>query len=343
MIRGWRSKPGYLMPEPEDDADLSFTGAPEDYPEEWIETGPRGSIRLRSDRRRLAPRELTVDAGWSRRHDRTPRVVPARQVPLLPGLQGSAASAGARDQQAGEPVRRGPQLGDDSAGVERAALDERRSAARCRPTSASCSASPTIARTPRCRPAISTISCSSLCCAPQHLRRCERQGPRGLREDEFGRRVQAALGFTAAERERRQEWMLDPEVEGVGLIEAERTLARVLAHRVWVDQRRGWRFTNPNLEELGLVRADYVALDELAADDERVRERAGRASRRHPRTRRKEALLDPARSPCASGLAVTADALEPGQGRGDCQCVAAEPARALVDLAAGEPARLRRR
>ena len=42
----------------------------------------------------------------------------------------------------------------------------------------------------------------------------------------------------------------------------------MLAYRVWVDQRRGWRFTNPNLEELGLVRAEYVSLDELAADDD---------------------------------------------------------------------------
>ena len=61
--------------------------------------------------------------------------------------------------------------------------------------------------------------------------------------------------------------MLDPEIKGVGQMEAERTLARVLAHRAWVDQRRGWRFTNPNLEELGLVRVDYVSLAELAADD----------------------------------------------------------------------------
>ena len=79
--------------------------------------------------------------------------------------------------------------------------------------------------------------------------------------------MQAALGFTAANRERRQEWMLDPESKGVAQVDAERTLARVLAHRVWADQRRGWRFTNPNLEELGLVRAEYVSLDDLAADD----------------------------------------------------------------------------
>ena len=92
-------------------------------------------------------------------------------------------------------------------------------------------------------------------------------GPTGLSDDEFGRRVQAALGFTAANRDRRQEWMLDPESKGVAQINAEQSLSRVLAYRVWADQRRGWRFTNPNLEELGLIRAEYVSLDDLAADD----------------------------------------------------------------------------
>jgi hypothetical protein len=94
-----------------------------------------------------------------------------------------------------------------------------------------------------------------------------KEGAAGLAEEDFGRRVQQALGFTAANQGRRQEWMLDPEARGPGLIDAERTLSRVIAHRVWADQRRGWRFTNPSLEELGLVRAHYVGLDELAADD----------------------------------------------------------------------------
>lgn len=93
-------------------------------------------------------------------------------------------------------------------------------------------------------------------------------GTDGLGDEEFGRRLQTALGFTAANQKRRKEWLARPEVLGVGLLDAERTLARVLAHRVWAVQRRGWRFTNPSLEELGLVCARYVALDELASDEE---------------------------------------------------------------------------
>ena len=50
------------MPEPENNDDYSFTGKPEDYPEEWVETGSGGAVRLRSDRRRYAAQSLTMDA-----------------------------------------------------------------------------------------------------------------------------------------------------------------------------------------------------------------------------------------------------------------------------------------
>ena len=41
-----------------------------------------------------------------------------------------------------------------------------------------------------------------------------------------------------------------------------------MAYRIWFDQRRGWRYTNPNLEQLGMVRVEYLGLEDLAADDE---------------------------------------------------------------------------
>jgi hypothetical protein len=54
---------GYLMLEPEDDPDYAFIGALEDYPEDGLEAGPKGVMRLRSNRRRSAPREIRVDPG----------------------------------------------------------------------------------------------------------------------------------------------------------------------------------------------------------------------------------------------------------------------------------------
>ena len=61
------------------------------------------------------------------------------------------------------------------------------------------------------------------------------------------------------------------------LQEAEGTLRQVLAYRVWFDQRRGWRYTNPNLEQLDMVRVEYLGLDDLLAGDvaDRLRRRRG--------------------------------------------------------------------
>jgi hypothetical protein len=64
------------------------------------------------------------------------------------------------------------------------------------------------------------------------------------------------------------EWLLEPTLKGFNAPGGrERTLRQVLAYRVWFDQRRGWRYTNPNLEQLGLVDVEYLGLDELASDE----------------------------------------------------------------------------
>lgn len=93
-------------------------------------------------------------------------------------------------------------------------------------------------------------------------------GEEGIPEEEFGLRTVRALGFTAANQAARAHWMLDPEAGTVLREEAQRALARVLAHRVWTDLRRGWRYTNPSLSELGLVEPRFIGLDEVASDRE---------------------------------------------------------------------------
>ncbi len=95
----------------------------------------------------------------------------------------------------------------------------------------------------------------------------ELAGEAGLRSDELGSAQQKALGFDRATPEIRSEWLLEPTLRGFNLQEAEATLRQVLAYRVWFDQRRGWRYTNPNLEQLGLVTVDYLGLEDLAKDD----------------------------------------------------------------------------
>jgi superfamily II DNA/RNA helicase len=92
-------------------------------------------------------------------------------------------------------------------------------------------------------------------------------GDKGLRSDELGAAQQRALGFDRPTPELRAEWLLEPTLKGFNLQEAESALRQVLSYRVWFDQRRGWRYTNPNLEQLGLVTVEYLGIDELVSDE----------------------------------------------------------------------------
>lgn len=94
-------------------------------------------------------------------------------------------------------------------------------------------------------------------------------GEAGLAEDEFGLQVVKALGFTAANKDARKHWLLDANAGAIIREDAQRSLAKVLAHRVWTDLRRGWRFTNPSLSVLNLIDVSFLGLEELAEDHER--------------------------------------------------------------------------
>ena len=197
MMQTRPNKPGYLMPEPESDDDYSFAGAPEDYPEEWLDSSRDGAIRLRSDRRPYAAQAAHRRPGRHGGHDRTPRLVPTGQISLLSRLRRPTGGAGTRNQQVGKPVSRGPKLRDDAPRVKRVAMDERQA-----------SALPPVRRkllgfTDNRQDAalqaghfndflfVALLRAATLAAV-------RAAGPDGLSEDEFGRRLQTALGFTAA-------------------------------------------------------------------------------------------------------------------------------------------------
>ena len=98
------------------------------------------------------------------------------------------------------------------------------------------------------------------------LRAVLNAGADGLSEEDFGLKTVRAIGFTAANKAARVHWMLEPEAGAVGREDAQRALAKVLAHRVWTDLRRGWRYTNPSLAELGMLEVEFIGLDDVAAD-----------------------------------------------------------------------------
>ena len=297
---------GYLMPD-SDSADARFSGAPDDFPDDWIEQGPSGT-RLRADRRKLAPQRCEVLPSG---HEGTP----GRIAWFLPGRFRFCPACG--NQPAQQARERNKLAGLSSEG--RSSATTLLVSSILRWMNAQGSGMPAERRKllgftdNRQDAALQAGNFNDFLFVTllraATLTAVRAAGEDGLAPDDFGRRVMQALGFVAINRDRRVEWMQDPEAKGVGQIDAERTLAQVLTHRVWVDQRRGWRFTNPNLEELGLVQADYVSLDELAADGAAFAGGPDVLAQASPAVRRQalHLVLETMRK----GLAVHVEALEP--------------------------------
>ena len=133
-------------------------------------------------------------------------------------------------------------------------------------------------------------------------------GSGGLAEDEFGLQVVKALGFTAANKEARQHWLLDSNAGAIIREDAQRSLAKVLAHRVWTDLRRGWRFTNPSLSVLNLIDVNFLGLEEISEDRERfmaIHPALGDLS-----LEQRQAILKAILSAMLEGLAVQTEALD---------------------------------
>jgi len=51
--------------------------------------------------------------------------------------------------------------------------------------------------------------------------------------------------------------------------EVTETFTSIIEYRIYEDLRRGWRVVQPNLEQCGLLRIDYMDLDDLCSDDDR--------------------------------------------------------------------------
>lgn len=295
---------GYLMPEPENDPEYRFAGEPDDFPDEWTETVASG-LRLKPDRRAAAPRALTVDTAG--------RVGGSgRACWFLPGKFRFCPACGHQPAQQAREINK-------LAGLS---AEGRSSATTLLVSSALRWMNQPRAAVPADKRKLLGFTDNRQDAALQAghfndfnfvallraatLAAVREAGAAGLAPEDFGRRVQAQLGFNALNRPRRQEWMADPEVKGVAASDAEETLTKVLTHRLWADQRRGWRFTNPNLEELQLVRASYRAVDELLDEETFAGSPLLAAAPRSARGKALLLLLEAMRK----GLAVATEALD---------------------------------
>jgi len=64
----------------------------------------------------------------------------------------------------------------------------------------------------------------------------------------------------------------NPEPRFAVAHDTDRAFRDVIGYRLYRDLRRGWRVTSPNLEQCGLLRLDYLSLDELCEANDRWRE-----------------------------------------------------------------------
>ena len=298
---------GYLMPEPENDPDFLFTGSPDDesFPEEWLEQRADG-YRVRKEKRKFIPVQYNVK--------NTGEVsVLGTRAWFLPGKFRFCPCC--KDQPSGQTRERNKLAGLSAEGRSSATTLLVSSALRWMnqnkdiPEHKRKLLGFTDNRQDAALQAghfndflfVSLLRAATLAAV-------KKAGDAGLGEDEFGAQVKKSLGFNAENILRRQEWMSNPEVKGVGIYDAERALSKVLAYRVWTDQRRGWRYTNPNLEQLGLIKARYVGIDDIAADTEILANINSDGFQLTPDLLKEifEILLDTFRK----GLAVTTDSLD---------------------------------
>jgi ATP-dependent helicase YprA (DUF1998 family) len=87
-------------------------------------------------------------------------------------------------------------------------------------------------------------------------------GPEGLAHDEVAQKVFETLGLPF------EEYARDPDLLGGAKRDTEKVMREILAYRIYRDLERGWRLTQPNLEQCGLLRIQYEDLDELATSAE---------------------------------------------------------------------------
>jgi ATP-dependent helicase YprA (DUF1998 family) len=82
--------------------------------------------------------------------------------------------------------------------------------------------------------------------------------PDGLTHEVVAHRVAAALALAP------KDFAEAPDAI-IGTDRTNAALRQVIEYRLYVDLKRGWRVTMPNLEQVGLLRVHYDGVDELAA------------------------------------------------------------------------------
>ncbi len=90
----------------------------------------------------------------------------------------------------------------------------------------------------------------------------QRAGGEALTDDVLTQRVLAHLNLDPSD------YAANPHAKGIKADNTLRALRDVLGYRLYFDLQRGWRITNPNIEQLGLLRIGYRDLTACCEDEE---------------------------------------------------------------------------
>lgn len=113
-----------------------------------------------------------------------------------------------------------------------------------------------------------------------------------LTDSDLAQHIFNALGLGGDDPSIRADYLQNPDQRVPRLRrDAEETMRNVLGYRAYHDLRRGWRFTVPNLEQLGLLQIDYDGLKELSEDDSCWSNAPDMLSKASPEVREKVARL----------------------------------------------------
>lgn len=106
-----------------------------------------------------------------------------------------------------------------------------------------------------------------------------------LTEEHLADAVFKALGFEGVDAATLSEYLRTPKLMGLARQEAQRTLRFIIGYRLLRDLRRGWRFNNPNLDQLNLLAVRYRGLDEFCAEQSMFESAGAVLSKLHPQNR----------------------------------------------------------
>ncbi len=130
-------------------------------------------------------------------------------------------------------------------------------------------------------------------------------GEEGLTHDTVARAVTRQLRLEP------HEYSANPDAQFLARQKIEAALRDTVGYRIYRDQERGWRVTAPNLEQVGLLRVRYDALDALCAAEDIWRSRHPALASATPDERQRacQTVLDTLRR----DLAIKASYLDPEQ------------------------------